>query len=234
MPVCEYPDMRDTIEVDNVNTKIGDSWIAGSWMETNTGRIFYPLAPCAKDVYIDDIAHALAYQCRYGGHARFHYSVAQHSVLLADYAASRYDPRRAETKHGPWDEPTAARAGLIMLMHDSAEGYLVDLPRPIKHAMPQYLEAEARLEQILFPLFGLPYPMPAWAKELDNRIIVDERPQLMTRNSNSWSADGLEPLGIKIRRWSPRRANWEFLRRFFMWHDKMTWTEAAYEAWRGI
>lgn len=224
------------IEAGTVDTKVGEIRISGGWMQTNTGRRFYPLSPRAEDVDIIDIAHALAYQCRYGGHARFFYSVAQHSVLLADYAHEGRDGCAWGRLLGTsWDE-AADRAGLIMLMHDSAEGYLSDLPRPIKYVMPQYLEAEAALEQILFPLFGLPYPLPPWAKALDSRILVDERPRLMAHNSNPWSTstDYLKPLGIKIRRWSPRRAKWEFLRRFFMWHDGLNWHTAAYEAWRNL
>src|SRR5271166_1558879 len=206
------------IEAGSVDTKVGDTWISGGWIETNTGRRFYPLNPRAEDVDIVDIAHALAYQCRYGGHARFHYSVVQHSVLLADYAFKALPT---------WPSDCAEHDGLIMLMHDCAEAYLSDMPRPIKYVMPQYLEIEKRLEEFLFPLFGLPYPLPAWAKALDSRIINDERPKLMTHNNNPWSTDGLEPLGVKIRRWSPRRAKWEFLRRFFMWHDGMTLTQGC-------
>lgn len=55
----------------------------GDWMQTYTGRQFWPLDPLPEDVFIEDIAHALSMQCRYAGHVTRFYSVAEHSVLIA-------------------------------------------------------------------------------------------------------------------------------------------------------
>lgn len=50
----------------------------GDWILTFTGRRFYPLDPRPEDVCLEDIAHALSLICRYNGHSRFFYSVAEH------------------------------------------------------------------------------------------------------------------------------------------------------------
>ncbi len=55
----------------------------GDWMQTATGRQFWPMDPRPHEVFIEDIAHALSMICRFGGHCRRFYSVAEHSVLIS-------------------------------------------------------------------------------------------------------------------------------------------------------
>ena len=50
---------------------------------TFSGLRFWPLDPNPEKILIDDIAHALAHQCRFGGHASRFYSVAEHSVHVS-------------------------------------------------------------------------------------------------------------------------------------------------------
>ena len=57
----------------------------GDWMQTYTGRQFWPIDPRANEVHIEDIAHALSMMCRYNGHCRTFYSVAEHSVLVSQH-----------------------------------------------------------------------------------------------------------------------------------------------------
>ena len=47
---------------------------------TFSGVLFWPLLPNPDDIRIADIAHALSQQCRFAGHTRTFYSVAEHSV----------------------------------------------------------------------------------------------------------------------------------------------------------
>lgn len=56
------------------------------YMTTYTGLRFYPFHPRREDVRIEDIAHHLALTCRWSGAVREFYSVAQHSVLVAERA----------------------------------------------------------------------------------------------------------------------------------------------------
>jgi hypothetical protein len=57
-----------------------DPWLRGDWMQTYSGRRFYPLDPRAEELADLDIAHALSLLCRYGGHVERFYSVAEHCV----------------------------------------------------------------------------------------------------------------------------------------------------------
>lgn len=57
----------------------------GDWMQTYTGRLFWPLDPDPDEVEPLDIAHALGMICRYGGHAdRFYCPTPEQRVLTAD------------------------------------------------------------------------------------------------------------------------------------------------------
>jgi hypothetical protein len=170
-----------------------------SFIETYTGRAFWPLEPRVEDLSVIDIAHALSNQCRYSGHVRFFYSVAQHCCLLAAWMS----------EHG-----YSSLDCLQMLMHDGTEAYLVDVPRPIKRSMPQFCEWERALNDVIRQWLGWQdTPTPAIIDELDGRIIVDERAALMdTARRNDWGNAGkLEPIGVQIVPWTPEQAEKNFL-----------------------
>lgn len=81
--------------------------------------IFYNYEhPTVDMIRLEDIAHHLSNTCRFSGACDPYYSVAEHSVIVS----------RLVTK---WDHAKAA------LMHDAAEAYLWDLPRPAKHLYGQ-------------------------------------------------------------------------------------------------
>ena len=52
-------------------------------IQTFTGKKFDPLNPNLNDFCIEDIAHSLSLQCRFTGHCRVFYSVAEHSVHVS-------------------------------------------------------------------------------------------------------------------------------------------------------
>lgn len=172
----------------------------GDWMQTFTGRQFWPLDPDPAHIAIEDIAHALAMSCRYGGHSLRFYSVAEHSVLMARWLASY--PR-------PWGSTAIP---LWALLHDASEAYLADVPRPLKRHLPGYKEAEAKVMAAVCDKFGLPHDMPAEVHEADNRILADEIRQNMV--PMDWHAKHDDPLGVHLEFWSPVRAEEEFLRLF--------------------
>lgn len=139
-----------------------EDWHRGDWMETFTGRKFYPFDPKAEDIAMRDIAHALSMICRFNGHTKFHYSVAQHSVLVAQNVS----------------KPMKLRA----LLHDAAEAYIGDMVRPMKkHAnMRPFLWAEVSVETAISERFNLVTPIcSSEIKEVDNRILLDERMWVM-------------------------------------------------------
>ncbi|MBU1330905.1 MAG: phosphohydrolase [Gammaproteobacteria bacterium] len=88
-----------------------------TWILTNSARAFDLLNPRAEDVTTTDIAHALSLVCRFNGHCAHHYSVAQHSLLVAYII---------EKEGGTPEEQLAG------LLHDGTEAYISDLTRPLK------------------------------------------------------------------------------------------------------
>ena len=173
---------------------------AVNYIETYTGRAVYPLSPKVEDVSIIDIAHHLSQQCRYSGATSWLYSTAQHCCLLADYVEK-------VMKGSPID-------CLQILIHDAAETYLVDMPRPIKQHMPEFRMWDRAIQMCVRSWVGLgDVPLPPWQDDLDSRIIVDERAQVMSDSGNDWGHD-LEPLGIVVEPWFPVHAEQRFLMRY--------------------
>ena len=87
-----------------------------AWIMTQTGRMFFFENPHPRSIVIEDIAHALSQICRFTGHTKCHYSVAEHCVRVSWLA---------ETKYG---KPYAKEG----LLHDASEAYMNDLNGPLK------------------------------------------------------------------------------------------------------
>ncbi len=161
----------------------------GDWMQTFSGRKFFPLDPRADEVSLVDIAHALSLLCRFGGHCRHFYSVAEHSVHVA----------RAAPDH----------LKRFALLHDATEAYAVDIPRPLKLSLPDYRMAEQLIGIVIAERFGIPL-VSSQVKALDRAILVDEARQNMAPPPQQWSGP-TEGLGITLQFWTPAEAEREFL-----------------------
>lgn len=165
-----------------------------AFMTTFSGRRVNALAPKESDIRIEDIAHALGNLCRFTGHCKAFYSVAQHSVLV-----SLHVPRGF---------------ALEGLLHDASETYINDLSRPVKHhpLMVAYTHIEAELERVIRLRFGLPATASPEIKRVDNMLVCDEAIALMTEHG--WAL-GHERLGITFEDlWSPEQAQQAFVARF--------------------
>jgi uncharacterized protein len=115
----------------------------GPYLQTVSGRWVNPFDPDPDQLDAGDIARALANQCRFGGHSRVFYSVAQHSVIVSE---------QVEQRGGDAEDAFAA------LMHDATEAYLGDMPHPLKHRSPlgaAFKVAEDRLEVAIRDRFGM-------------------------------------------------------------------------------
>lgn len=167
----------------------------GDWIQTYTGRRFWPMDPRSDEVFIEDIAHSLAMQCRYAGHCLRFYSVAEHSVLMA---------RHLLQAHGR----TMAMYGLL---HDASEAYLVDVPRPVKPYLLGYSAAEDRVSDAVFTRFRLNPALPAALKEADNAILANEIENMMPME---WQKRLPPKLDLQLQYWTPERAEVEFLATF--------------------
>src|SRR5579859_7012785 len=136
-----------------------------AWIETFSGKKFHLLEPQPDEICIEDIAHALSNQCRYTGHTRRFYSVAEHSVHVS-LLAVHYQ--------------------LDGLLHDASEAYICDLARPVKMLTPvgkPYYEIEDRIMRVIAEKFGFTWPPPKEVKEADNIMLLSEKDQLMTNLS---------------------------------------------------
>ncbi len=167
----------------------------GDWMQTYTGVQYYRAAPQVADVRIIDIAHALAHLCRYTGHVRKFYSVAEHSVLVSHIVS-----------------PEHALCGLL---HDAAEAYTNDISKPLKGSLPDYQRIEELNWHVIAEKFGLPAKIPRAVHKADYQMLRTEQVQLMPycEFTDKWQADSIPGLGVTG--WLPTEGEAKFLNRFY-------------------
>jgi 5'-nucleotidase len=173
----------------------------GPYLQTVSGRWVNPFDPDPAQFDIGDIARALGNLCRFGGHSRAFYSVAQHSVIVADLV---------ERRGGDAEDVFAA------LMHDASEAYLGDMPHPLKHRSPlgaAFRAAEEHLERALREHFAIRADVPE-IKRADRALLATER---RTFSAESWhwpELEGVEALDLELTPWSPADAERAFAARY--------------------
>jgi 5'-nucleotidase len=173
----------------------------GPYLQTVSGRWVNPFDPDPEQLDAGDIARALANQCRFGGHSRAFYSVAQHSVIVSQLV---------EARGGDAEDAFAA------LMHDATEAYLGDMPHPLKHRSPlgaAFREAEGRLEAALRRRFSIKGDVPQ-IKPVDRALLATERRAFSAEDWHWPELDGVEPLDLELEAWSPDEAAEAFARRY--------------------
>lgn len=163
---------------------------------TRAGHYFNFQHPERSEILVQDIAHALANTCRFGGHTREFYSVAQHCIL-----ASQIVP---------------ARDAFAALMHDAAEAYVGDIPTPLKQLIPDFKTIEKRVEQAVLNRFCLALPLPESVKHADLVLLATERRDLMPPDdAEEWELiRHVAPMPRTIRPWTPEMAFNAFTTRF--------------------
>jgi 5'-deoxynucleotidase YfbR-like HD superfamily hydrolase len=100
---------------------------------TSTGIWFDVLNPISSLIDLQDIASALSKLCRFGGHYRQFYSVAEHSILASEMVRKRYGNNIELMR---W-----------ALLHDASEAYVVDIPRPAKRQLAEYVKIEDAIQR---------------------------------------------------------------------------------------
>lgn len=150
----------------------------------HTGILFDVFNPKESDIDIEDISHALSNLCRYGGHCPKFYSVAQHCVLCS------YQPGTPQER-------------LEFLLHDASEAYLIDLPRPIKRNMPNYIEIEEKLLKVIFGHYKLNYPLSKKVHEVDDLILHYEYEKFY------------DIIDENFEFWTPEESKQKFLARYY-------------------
>ena len=163
-----------------------------TWIETYSGKKLDVFNINKEAIDIVDIAHALSMACRFNGHLKRFLSVAEHSIIVASMV---------EEKHQ-----------LPALLHDAAEAYITDIPRPIKQMIPMVNEIDAALTKAIFEKYGCAYPIDPEITEVDRELCLAE-----ARDSNmdvdSWG-ERYSFIEHTPFHWSPVEAKKYFLKMF--------------------
>jgi hypothetical protein len=154
-----------------------------SWIQTYNSHKFFPAEPEHEENVIDieDISHALSMLCRFNGHCHVFYSVAQHCSEVADLI---------------WKETHNAELALWGLLHDAAEAYISDIPKPIKAKLTGYGEMEEPLLKVIVEHFGLSWPQPEIVDKYDLIMLRTEQEWLMGAPPDDWGFTGPESLPV--------------------------------------
>jgi hypothetical protein len=172
--------------------------VSKAWIETASGLKFDVLHPRLEQITIEDIGHALSQVCRFAGHTKYFYSVAQHSYL-GSFLVPEED-------------------SLWFLLHDSSEAYIGDMSSPLKHlteAGAAYLPIEMRIMRVVCQKFNLPLAQPPSVHAADVAMLHAEKEQLM--GSVPWDRKWgklIKPADVKIKEMAPRKIEKLFLKRF--------------------
>ena len=140
------------------------------WITTFSNRKFRLYGDDPNDISIVDIAHALSHQCRYTGHVRIFYSVAQHSCLVAHLV---------ERMGGTLAEQRSA------LLHDASEAYLSDLAAPFKSEVEGYHKVERMIEARIEAKYRLPGKTEV-VKKADWYALFIEADALINADASDW------------------------------------------------
>ena len=174
-----------------------------TWVLTHSGIEFDLSDPQPDMIHLEDIAFSLAQQARFNGHAKFHYSIAQHSVLVANLA------------------PDFLK--LPALFHDAHEAYVGDLVQPFKEFMggtvPEFAEAFKRLtlkiDAAIVERFNLENFGHALIEAADLQALATERRDLLPASSTWDSIAGIKPHAFPIIRQFDREARFNFLNMYY-------------------
>ena len=141
-------------------------------IRTFTGKTINIFEPDPEQICIEDIAHALSNLCRFNGHTKRFYSVAQHCVSCYNMVDVKYKK--------------------AALLHDAAEAYLTDLPRPIKNEMPEYRDLEDKLMKAIAQALHFEYPLDPAVVFVDDKQLETEWESIVLKddpNFKTWNPE---------------------------------------------
>lgn len=166
------------------------------YVGTFTGRKVHFLNPHTDEIHIDDITQSLGMQCRFNGHVKKFYSVAEHSVHVARLVLERTDDKRQ---------------ALYALLHDASEAYLCDIQRPIKLTLTNYEDIEKRLQDCIFAKYDAPLHSHV-TDYIDKHIVRVEAEQLYPV-APDW-VEQYDRIDMQVKCWEPIVAQSQFQHMF--------------------
>lgn len=161
-----------------------------TWIQTLDGKRFNLSRPSAEVIDPHTLAVCLARKCRFGGHCREFYSVAQHSVLVCDLTPS----------------PSLKLAALLHDAHEAYSGF-GDVLRPAKW-LNKHVESFLRkhtlnIDAAIASRFNVTHPFHHDSiKHADNVALATEARDLMEEPPCPWEQlpaphfEIIEPLSI--------------------------------------
>lgn len=161
-------------------------------ISTYTGKRIDLLNPNPDDICIEDIAHHLSLMNRFNGSTSRPYSVAAHSIYMATHLV----------------EPELAWQAL---MHDADEAYLGDVVKPLKEALPEYVEIEANFWAVLAKKFDLPLELDERVHAADKLACQIENHQLRRRGDLQHEEDPKINGAVHVSDNPWEVVRWEFL-----------------------
>ena len=171
-----------------------DSSVSNCAILLRNGRYFDFHSPDPSVMDIELVAHVLSNLCRFTGHTREYYSVAQHSVLVSSLTPSEW-----------------RFAGLL---HDAGETFIGDVSRPLQTVVSDYRSVKERVEKVVFAHFGIPWPLPGAVSHADRAALIFEmrdlfgyEDRLLKKFSKEFQVDPIRPM-------QPAEAREAFLRRY--------------------
>jgi 5'-deoxynucleotidase YfbR-like HD superfamily hydrolase len=186
---------------------------ARAWQRMLSGRRLDLLDPSPLDVELEDIAHGLARVARWNGQTigNHAYSVAQHTLLVADIA----------TVTAPQLD---AQGRLALMLHDAPEYVIGDMISPFKALIGgDYKTVEARLLGAIHRRFGVRTPVPEKTleaiKDADRVAAYFEATRLAGFSEKEairffGRPKGIDPETLDLAPWSSPVAEKRYLKRF--------------------
>jgi hypothetical protein len=184
---------------------------------TRNGALVAPLTMKGAEFDHEVIAHSLACQCRYLGHTKKFYSIAQHSCHVHDILPPEFR--------------------FVGLMHDAPEAYLGDVVTPIKrnlifkvHTYDEdgeggldfisFDDVEQSLWERMAEHYGLPTYLPEVVQRADWYLFNVEVRDACDTDVTAWGMKWGPPPTPEAEKlvitefWTPERAREEWLSRF--------------------
>lgn len=107
--------------------------------------------PDKEQICIEDIAHGLAFNCRWNGATKTYFSVAEHCIMMCDRV------------------PNHLKA--TALFHDAEEAYWGDMIKPLKNLLPPEIKSKFReMRQLIFEKYGVP-PIGEYIESVDFELL---------------------------------------------------------------
>lgn len=112
-----------------------------SFLQTFSGHLISVQRPDPAMIDFVDIITALTKQCRFNGHCKRFYSVAEHTVRGVKLAQKLF--------------PENKRLAKSFFLHDFTEAYVGDVIRPVKKHVPQFKEIEKGFHKAICSHFNV-------------------------------------------------------------------------------